>query len=317
MTRWIAMGCLLPWFLAGCASDGYDHRVGYTRPADLPRVRNVRPNVPNERSTVTILALHAHVRREVDLSEAWSLPSTEGLSSEQVERWRANGIRVGVLDPVAMTKFLKLMPQHGGAKETQINAGREPVAMETTPTISRPIDARIVLGVDRDETMRLPAGRTQLLTDVALGPRGAELVMAPHHHWVSDNVLPRTIEEKMFDGRVFRELELSASLPWDFFLVLGFSAPPPAPVAPAEEEARTDPPAVAPPPADPAAEPAEPVPPPVPPKRKKQAAPTTPTLGSLLFTAERGGAPIQLVVFIRIPRRHENVQVRIRPEIEP
>lgn len=321
MSRWIAMGCLLPWVVAGCASDGQDQRAGYTHPADLPRVRNVRPDVPNERATLTILTLHAHVRREVDLGEAWALTSTEGLTGEQVERWRANGIRVGVLDPVAMAKFLKLMPQHGGARESQIRAGRDPVALETTPTFSRPIEARLALGIDRDETMRLPAGRTQLLTDVALGPRGAAMVMSPHHHWVSDHVLPRTVEEKMFDGRIFRELELSATLPWDYFLVLGYSAPSPAPASPSEDEPKTDPRAAPPPspPVQPTAEPDKPEPPPAPapPKRGNRPAPTTPMLGSLLFTAERGGTPIQLVVFIRIPRRHENVQVRIRPEFEP
>jgi hypothetical protein len=288
--------------LLGCVSD-YNPQQGFTRPDHLPRVRNVRPNVPNELAKVHIRMMQVHVRLDVDLTEAWSLASTEGIDAGQLARWKANGIRVGVLDPVAMSRFIEIMPRHGGVRETQIRAGSGPVALETTPTAGFPFDARVVLGVDRDETIRLPAGRTQLLADVELSPKGAAIAMSPHHHWVADSVLPRSLEEKLYDGRVFRELELEASLPWDHFLVLGLDKP-----------ALTEPLQVGAPRAEGAPEAAVADPPPAR-IRREEVICGVPTLGALLFAAERGGSPLQLVVFIRIPRQGDEVQVKVRPEL--
>jgi hypothetical protein len=280
---------------------------------DLPKVRTIQPrNVPNERASLHIQAETIYLRLDADAGESWSYVTTQGLDAERVRLWRLNGLRVGTMNSVEVSQFYAKLPRTGGSKVLTIGVGREPIVIETTPRLERAIDIAAMLGFDRDETVRLPAGKTQMLIDAAVTKDAVIASLKPHHHWVEHSISPRTPQEKAMDGRVFRELELDADLTGDRFLVIAWeprepvkakpvaasrAVPDPAaspPVAPPDPAVPSDPrlvPPAAPQPAP--APPREPTPPPAPPQ--------LPRLGDIMFTGTRSEQAFQLICIMRIP----------------
>jgi len=267
---------------AGCDSTPSREDVLH---GERPQVRNIRPDVPNEKATLLVQAETIFLRLDADTSELWSFVSTQGLDGERVKLWEKNGLRVGTVDPVSMAQFMAKLPRTGGSKKLNIGAGREPVVLETTPNLPRAVELRALLGIDRDETIRLPAGRMQLILDVLLSESAILATLTPHHHWVTPTLEPRTPDEKALDGRVFKELALEADLTDDRLLVVAWRAPEPEKVeAPAVDETSDDAGAAG---------------------RED----TPARLGDVLLTGTRAGRPLQLICVIRVPRQGEALPV--------
>ncbi len=310
---------------------------GSTEPKPAPfvlepgaKVRNVRPNLPNQKAERFFQISLVYVLASSDLTEAWSMLSTKGLAANQLEVWNGNGLRAATADAAVLSQFFTKLPGYGGTKHVNMGAGRDPVAIETTPPFDQSIVVRGLLGLDRDETFKLPSGRTQLLALLQPGKDGSSLELLPHHHWTTNSVIPRTPEEKALDGRVFRELPLNVELDSQQYLVIGYAAPPkPAPgeevvKVPAEDAGlprafvrpelevpdvkieEVDPPTERPAGAQP-----------FPAKPEKPVA-GMPRLGDLLLTGERGGKRLQIICIIRIPPQGEAAEAgaAVRPESE-
>ncbi len=190
------------------------------------KVRNVRPNLPNQKAERYFQISHVYVLASSDLTEAWSMLSTTGLQANQLEVWRGNGLRAATADAAVLSQFFTKLPGYGGTKHVRLAAGRDPAAIETTPPFEQAIIVRGLLGLDRDETLKLPAGRSQFLALLEPGKEKAALEILPHHHWESVSVTPRTPQEKALDGQVFRELLLNVELDSQQHLVIGYVPPP-------------------------------------------------------------------------------------------
>ncbi len=291
-------------FLFGCESQPTwpeGERFGH-----LPRVTNIRPDFPADKAVLLVQTETTFVHANADLTEAWEMVTTEGLSEQQIQIMAANAIRVGTMDGAALSLFYSKLPRTGGTRVKTIGVGREPVIFETTPTIERAIEIEALLGIDRDETMKLPAGRLQLLLDVVIDGNKVKVGVTPHHHWVSPSVKPRTPEEKAMEGREFREISFDAELSGDRFLVLGWGREEPG--EPGEQKEQKEPENSSAPPALPA--PPAPLAPPALP-----ASPRKPRLGDLLFVGQRADRPLQLICIIRVPPQGEMFDNQLaRPE---
>ena len=216
---------------------------GSNEPAPQPfvlepgaKVRNVRPNLPNQKAERFFQISLVYVLASSDLTDAWSLLSTTGLQANQLEVWRGNGLRAATTDAATLNQFFSKLTGYGGTKHVTLGAGRDPVAIETTPPLEQAVIVRGLLGLDRDETFKLPSGRTQFLTLLEPGKDKSLLEITPHHHWSAVSVTPRTPEEKALDGRVFRELPLNVDLDSRHCLVIGYV--PPARPAPGDDAAK-------------------------------------------------------------------------------
>ncbi len=299
---------------------------------ELPQVRNHRPDVPGNKAVLQLQAETIYLRHDADLTEPWSLVTTEGIAEDRVKLMAANGIRIGTMDGPTLAQFYQKLPPTGGARVQRMGVGREPVIFETTPAMTRAFEIEMLLGFDRDETVRLPAGRMQLILDVMIDDGQVTVGVMPHHHWVTGGITPRTPEDKAMDGRMFKELAVDVDLTGDRFLVMGWLAPakknddkkdnkkdevtvPVAvdrvaggsvigavPAVPAANVTDTPAPPAAPTtpvtPADVASPPVEPVEPPISPFTNPA---TKPKLGDVLFTGERSDHPLQMISIIRIP----------------
>ena len=279
------------------------------RPRNLPKVVNIRPQFPADKAVLHVQAETTFLRTDADLTESWSLASAEGLDEQQIKLLAKNGIRIGTMDAAGVSQFYAKLPRTGGTKVLTIGVGREPVVFETTPTLESAVEIEAMLGIDRDETLRLPPGRTQLLLDVVIDGEKVIMGVTPHHHWVSPSIKPRTPQEKAMEGREFREISLDANLTGDRYLVLGWMKPPepikpPLPQEMPQVEAKPQ-------------ESETPVEPTLPdtitPQTTEAPAapiasdplPGKPKLGDLLFLGQRADRPLQLICIIRVPPQGE------------
>lgn len=273
--RWCSL--LILMLLLGCESqpilpedEGFGH---------LPKVTNIRPDFPADKAVLMVQTESTFMHTNADLTEAWSMVTNEGLSEQQIHIMKANAIRVGTMDAAAVSLFYSKLPRTGGTRVKTIGVGREPVIFETTPTIERSIEVEAMLGIDRDETLKLPPGRMQFLLDVVIDGDKVMMSVTPHHHWVSPSIKPRTPEEKAMEGREFREISLDANLSGDRFLVLGWG----------KREERQEP-----------KEPEE-----LKEQKEPEALPASTRLGDLLFVGQRADRPLQLICIIRVPPQGE------------
>jgi len=130
----------------------------------FPKVVNIRPDFPADKAVLHVQAETTFLKLDADLTEAWSLVSTDGIDPQQLHLLAKNGIRAGTMDAAAVSQFYTKLPRTGGTKTQTIGVGREPVIFETTPTTERSFEMQALLGLDRDELLRLPAGRTKTQT---------------------------------------------------------------------------------------------------------------------------------------------------------
>lgn len=318
------------FIVTGC--DSQPRTPEEVRRAELPKVINRRPDFPADKAVLHVQAQTLFLRQDADISEAWSLVSSDGLDAEQVKIWRGNALRIGTMDAVTVGQFYDKLPRrNGGAKLQTIGVGREPVIFETTPTLERAVEIEALLGSDRDETIRLPAGRMQLLIDVLVSAEKVTAGLTPHHHWVSPTLTPRSPEEKAMDGRVFKELAVEADVTGDRYLVISWLAPEKkkeektlpveeTPGATAVPDATVTPsPMPTQPPGDgsapsPTQSPAA-VPPAPPVVSPFSDAVRKPKLGDVLLTGLRAERPLQMICIIRVPPQGESIPAsRLRPE---
>lgn len=314
-------------FVTGC--DSQPRTPDEVRRTELPKVINRRPDFPSDKAVLHVQAQTLFLRQDADISEAWSLVTSDGLDAEQVKVWRGNALRIGTMDAVTVGQFYDKLPRrNGGAKLQTIGVGREPVIFETTPTLERAVEIEALLGSDRDETIRLPAGRMQLLIDVVVSAEKVTAGLTPHHHWVSPTLTPRSPEEKAMDGRMFKELAMEADMTGDRYLVISWLAPekkreekamsveetpgvPEATVAPTPLPTE--------PPGDGSVQSPTPPPPVIPPAPPSVSpfpdAVRKPKLGDVLLTGLRADRPLQMICIIRVPPQGESIPAsRLRPE---
>ena len=317
-------------FVTGC--DSQPRTPEDVRRAELPKVINRRPDFPADKAVLHVQAQTLFLRQDADISEAWSLVGSEGLDAHQVKLWHSNALRIGTMDAVTVGQFYEKLPRRtGGAKLQTIGVGHEPVVFETAPTLERALEIEALLGVDRDETVRLPTGRMQLLIDVVVSAEKVTAGLTPHHHWVSPTLTPRTPEEKAMDGRVFKELSVEADVTGDRYLVISWLAPEkkkeekvvPVEQTPVEPVVPIEPPPMPPMPTENKVDGVDSVPTPVPPAAPVppvQISPfadpvRVPRIGDVLLTGLRAERPLQMICIIRIPPQGESIPAsRLRPE---
>jgi len=267
----------------------------------FPKVVNIRPDFPADKAVLHVQAETTFLKLDADLTEAWSLVSTDGIDPQQLHLLAKNGIRAGTMDAAAVSQFYTKLPRTGGTKTQTIGVGREPVIFETTPTTERSFEMQALLGLDRDELLRLPAGRTQLLLDVVIDGTKVTMGVTPHHHWMEPSLRPKSPHEKAMEGRMFKEISFDVTMTGDRFLVLGLMRDP----TPLEQK---QPQVQGAPVTQNAEQPPAPVPTPAPAQVPSPAQPMRPAhlkFGELLFTGQRADKPLQLLCIIRVPPQGE------------
>jgi len=145
---------------------------------------------------------------------AMEMLETPAVDAARLERWRANGLRIGSIERERLAIFLANLPKLDNGEVdlfTLHNVGvYNPIVLVSRLRGVQKV--RIVEGDGAERTRRFLGGRYQLL--LKLMPAGFELdgpltlTVAPHHYGQSASLTPRDPREAALDGTVFDELAL-------------------------------------------------------------------------------------------------------------
>lgn len=302
-------------FLTACNGTS---EVPPARTTPFPQVRNIRPDLPYVPAKAILHSRHAYLPLNADLAEAWEAVGHEGLEADLIDRWKANGVKIGTVSMAGASRFMEKLPGNFGVVQQSQAVSNDPVILETTPRTSRKFELAYAPTAASSETLSMPLGQSRLIVDFQITPQGATLRLVPQHHWYEVTLGARTPQEKLLDGRLFAEMAMLAKLSPEQVLVLAYEQPPqpkkpekepePAPPAGPVDGVTSQPPVVT-------------DAPPAPPDAAIEAIrgpekPPLPTLGTMMFTGERAGRPLQVVVMLYVPQQGESKPPvpEIRPE---
>lgn len=287
---WLALAMLL----ASCSlGPGQDQ---FRQP--LPSLRDLRSNTNpaarlNATGSLGVLVRCFDLPLAASLDKAWAAVSCDGLEPAMVEQWRANGLRVGVLEKSQIQKFTAALPAPLRAQEQRLLATGSPLPLAAAPPLNQRRQV-VLAGQSGESAETLPPGQPQFLVDLEPAPAGVMLIeLTPHHFAIKPSLVPRSPLETQYDGRVFKAWRLHAELPSNQVLVVAFAPPPPSPETPASQPAEMpDEKTMA---ELPMAELTTPL-------KISTSQPAPPTrLGDLLLTAARQGQPIQSLLILGTP----------------
>lgn len=168
-----------------------------------------------------------------DLEPAWAEVNTAAFPGLTHGAWRANGLRLGLLDADRGEVFTDALP----AMTRPLSQRSMLLTGSPQPALRSPrLNAQAVVDLTRPPMQRrvrkVSGGRLQLLihtepsglADAAELEPSVALVLSPHHHVPQATLLPRGPLEKALDGKVFEDLALRVQVPRNKMLVLALEA---------------------------------------------------------------------------------------------
>ena len=286
--------------LAGCAFVPAD------KPAALPTLKDIRPpparvgdgqsladEAPQPLAIVRVSQLD--IRADAKMKPVWALVDDTALPAEIVDLWRANGLRVGLLDAPNTPAFRAALPQAHRQQVQMLIETPHPLALSVTPPLGKRFHLTVTLATEQHQQITLRRGRCQfLLRFVRIANGACAIDLIPHHYVHRPTVRPRTPHERALDGRVFSELTLRVFLPDKKRLVIGIDrSGPNVPREPLSEDIRV-----------PLNEEQSPSTQASQADGREEQPPSSPPLllpnelGSLLLGASRAGKPVQILLII-------------------
>lgn len=282
--------------LAGCAF------VPANKSAALPTLKDIRPpsarvgdgqSLTNEASQplAIVRVSQLDIRADAEMTPVWALVDDTALPTETVDLWRANGLRVGLLDAPNTPSFRAALPRAHRQQVQMLIETPHPLSLSVTPPLSNRFHLTVTLAPEQHQQITLRRGRCQFLLRFARIANGACAIdLIPHHYVHRPTVRPRTPHERALDGRVFSELTLRVFLPDKKRLVIGIDrSGPSVPREPLSEDIRV----------------------PLDEEQsllsqagREEQPPSSPPLllpnelGSLLLGASRAGKPVQILLII-------------------
>jgi len=188
------------------------------------------PKLPRPVLLASVLVTKYDFPLESDLEKPWKLISTKELSKARVAAWKANGIRVGILNPRQYNEFHRGLPNSEG-RRLQRFAGTElyePVELiRGRAGVSSSGMIKFYSLNEPPQEMQMKRGRWQFLVRCERHGPNVYLELMPHHHSRKISLHPRTQHEIDLDGTKFTQLALRTLLQPSQYLVVVVAPPKP------------------------------------------------------------------------------------------
>lgn len=293
------------------------------------KVRDIAPTEPlgppgegaaaNSGSRLAYRVQRVEVDLDRPLNLAWSLIDESPLPPIKRAVWENNGLRLGTLDAADAGELGEsLAPTRSTQASTLINI-TEPTSVRSSARLNRPVPIDLTVPPMNVRREWADSGRIRLLMREAdVTPGGVEVELTPQLYRPKAQLLPRSPGQRELDGRLYDALAVTVTIRPRELLIIGLNWPweTPEPIpnfldddTPPDESLSSDPPASQPPdgsePPPPAAvvsaegavtpqvevAPAEP---------PLEAPPLPVSIGRALFTGQRFGRPVQLLLVISV-----------------
>jgi hypothetical protein len=142
--------------------------------------------------------------------------------------WRANGLRLGLLEQARLSEWVDQMPPVLGVRNSRTTVQDDLLLLRAGPRLNAPVPVELTLPPMAPQREVVRRGRLRLMARLTSDGAGRRIVeLLPHHHWQQATLLPRDPLEKRLDGRLFEELAVQTVLPRGRMLVVGLYRPEP------------------------------------------------------------------------------------------
>jgi len=221
---------LLPLMMiavGGCEAPESRHLLRQELDPNLPTLDRIRRTESPETHAaimpapivrvLTAHVVHAEFPADDSLDAAWSVVDENVAAPVIVQAWRANGLRVGILEEASLEAFTQNLPPALTTRRGQVATERDdPSALHRSPPLTQPltVDVTVPPLAPRHET--IARGHVQILAKLSREDSPGAIMLAelmPHHHLERTTLLrQRQPHEKLLDGRIFEELTLPLTL---------------------------------------------------------------------------------------------------------
>jgi hypothetical protein len=226
--RWGIPILMILGTLSGCESPSAK------RPANGPTLSELAPKVPDQSwddvrnlprpaLLANVLIAKYDLSLDSDLEKSWKMISTKELSKTQVAAWKANGMRVGVLNPRQTNAFIRQLPISEGRRLQRFSGTQqyEPVELiKGKAGITSAGKINFYWPNKPPQEIQMRKGRWQFLARCQRHGPNVYLELMPHHHRRKISLKPRTQYEMDLDGTMFTQLTIRASLQPSQYLVV-------------------------------------------------------------------------------------------------
>lgn len=194
-----------------------------------PQSAPVRPSDP-QRQLVVQRSIFS--RDDARLAMALGLLDPVPLDDATARVWKANGFGVGQIDRNRLTLWTTNLPRAVTTNVYVIAAGPEYSALTLIGKVDAAQRVQVTDTQGQATQHQLIGGQWQMMVNLIpplVGTGAApRLQLLPHHYGPQVSLLPRTPQEKQFDGTSFSQLSLEHPLPQDKVWVIWADSAEPA-----------------------------------------------------------------------------------------
>jgi hypothetical protein len=180
-------------------------------------------------------------RDDARLAMALGLLDPVPLDDATARVWKANGFGIGQIDRNRLTLWTTNLPRPVTTNVYVIATGPEYSALTLIGKVDAAQRIRVTDTQGQTSQHQLIGGQWQMMVNLIppLVGTGAtpRLQLLPHHYGPQVSVLPRTPQEKQFDGTSFSQLSLEHPLPQDKVWVIWADSAQPADAPDANDDA--------------------------------------------------------------------------------